>query len=164
MNTVQPNIINQPKRADARRNIRGVGSIVFSKLTNRFLFALRAISAGKPHEWNFWGGIVGQSEQPSDGIVRLTKRQSGYRSYFTDTIQLHTFENPASNFRYYNYVLVVDDEFIPTFDTRFIDNFIWVDYGEWPDPMYSIAKDILRKSDSRIKDIVEKNRRNEKLH
>jgi len=149
-----------PKRPNVRMNIRASGALIMAKETGRLLFALRKISSvdrDRGHEWNLWGGKLYIHESPETGVIRCAKEQTSYQGDFVDVIQIYSFVSLYTNFRYYTYLLIVEEEFTPKIDTKIIDNYQWVEYGEFPDPLHPVAKTLLDRAGNKIKDVIEKN-------
>jgi ADP-ribose pyrophosphatase YjhB (NUDIX family) len=149
-----------PRRPNIRMNVRGSGALIMAKDTGRLLFALRAsrsVSYEKPREWNLWGGKVYLHESPETGAIRCAKEQTGYKGNFADVIQLYSFVSLYTNFRYYTYLLIVENEFEPNIDRKIIDHYQWVEYGEFPEPLHPAVKTLFERAGHKIKDIIEKN-------
>jgi 8-oxo-dGTP pyrophosphatase MutT (NUDIX family) len=145
-----------PKDMYAKRNVRGAGGLIIAKNTGRILFALRSAGPKRPEEWNLWGGKVSVDESPEHSVIRWAKDQTGYRKNFY-VIPIYSFLNAFTNFRYYNFLLVVDNEFIPIIDRKFIRDYQWMDMDNAPTPLNSLVKTLLDRTGHKIKDIIEKN-------
>ena len=136
-----------PKRGGVRLNVRGAGALVLAKDTRRFLFALRIVNRHTNPKlvWNLWSGPLSENENPETGVTRWTRQLTGYKGHFDDTILLYTFFSHQTNFRFYNYLLTVEKEFIPVLDKNLTADYRWVEYGDWPEPLYPTVKELLRK-------------------
>jgi ADP-ribose pyrophosphatase YjhB (NUDIX family) len=154
-----------PKRGGVRLNVRGAGALILAKDTGRLLFAFRiADRHTRPHlVWNLWGGPVESNENPETSVVRWSKIQTGYKGQFADVIPLYTFFNNQTNFRYHNYLLIVENEFWPSLDRKLTEDYKWVEYGKWPDPLYPTVSALLREKGPEIIKIIEKNAIRESL-
>ena len=154
-----------PKRGGARLNVRGAGALILAKDTGRLLFAFRIVNRHvHPRSvWTLWGGPLELNEDPETGVVRNAKIQTGYKGQFTDVIPLYTFFQQQTNFRYHNYLLIVEHEFWPSLNRQLTEDYQWVEYGEWPDPLYSTVGVLLREKGTEIKKIIEKNLLGESL-
>jgi ADP-ribose pyrophosphatase YjhB (NUDIX family) len=143
-----------------RMNVRAASALVMAKDTGRLLLAFRSTSALghiKEQKWNLWGGKVDLEESPEMSAVKWTKRQTSYTGHFTDSIPLYTFFSTTTNFRYYIFLLVVEKEFTPTIEEGgSILNYKWVEYGEWPELLHPIVKELFIKVSSKLKGIIEK--------
>jgi len=144
-----------PKNVYAKRNVRGAGALIIAKNTGRLLFAFRSAGPNRPKEWNLWGGKVSVEESPEHSAIRWAKDQTGYRRNF-ESIPIYSFVNAFTNFRYYNFLLVVDNEFKPNISTEFISDYQWASLDELPDPLNALVRELLNKTGSKIKSIIEK--------
>jgi ADP-ribose pyrophosphatase YjhB (NUDIX family) len=155
-----------PRDMYAKRNVRGAGALIMAKMTGRLLFALRASGKNKPQEWNLWGGKVAVDESPEQSVIGWTKKQTGYKGQFSDVIPIYSFVNAFTNFRYYNFLITVDDEFTPrpSKDYHWESNgFRWVKYGQWPTPLHFGLQILIQYSGSKIRKIIDNNFKGEKL-
>ena len=146
-----------PKKVGVRMNIRGAGALILAKETGRLLFALRAVKRDGEHEWNLWGGKLYLHESPETGVIRSTKEQTGYNGNFLDVEQIYSFLSLYTNFRYYNYILVVQDEFTPTINRTQIDHYQWAELDDLPTPLHPVVKELINRTSHKIKAIIEKN-------
>ena len=146
-----------PKDMYAKRNVRGAGALIMAKMTGRLLFALRASGKNKPQEWNLWGGKVTVDESPEQSVIGWTKKQTGYKGHFSDVIPIYSFVNAFTNFRYYNFLIIIDDEFTPIIDKTFINYYQWAEMDELPDPLNPLVKEVISKAGNKIRSIIEKN-------
>ena len=148
-----------PRRLNIKRNIRGSGALILAKDTGQLLFALRAsryIGPERPREWNLWGGRLYLHESPEMGVIRNAKEQTGYKGNFEDVTQLYSFISLYTNFRYYTYLLTVENEFTPTIDRKLIDHYQWVEYGDFPSPLHPAVKTLLDRAGHKIKNVIDK--------
>ena len=129
----------------------GAGSIVFAKKTTRFLIPCRAKKTLDPNTWATWGGAIDPGETREDTALRELSEESGFLGK-VKLFPLNTYKH-SSGFCYYNFLAMVDDEFIPTPNWE-ISNFGWFDYGDWPNPLHFGIKNIF--SDPSAIKILEK--------
>ena len=73
---------------------------------------------------------------------RNAKEQSGDLKEFSDVIQIYAFTSERTNFRYYNYILMVEDEFVPKISNESVTDYIWGDDGELPEPINPMVKEL----------------------
>jgi len=159
MNTNIPNP-NQPKKPDisVRKNVRAAGAVILAKNTGRLLFCFRkSASRERLAEWNLWGAFVALDESPEDSVVKWTKKLSGYNGHFSEIIPLYSFFTSDTNFRYYNFLLVVEKEFPLVVDKTRITDYKWVNIDELPSPLHPLVKELFGKVGDKIRAMIEKN-------
>lgn len=115
------------------------GGIFLSKQTKRFLFLFR--SQGKTA--GTWG-IVGGKKEPTDitlfdVLKREIDEEIGTPPTIIKTIPLELFISNDQNFQYNTYILIVENEFIPTLNNEH-NGYCWVGYGSWPKPLHQGLK------------------------
>ena len=96
-------------------------------------------------------------ESPEQSVIGWTKKQTGYKGHFSDVIPVYSFVNAFTNFRYYNFLIIVDDEFTPIIDKTFINYYQWAEIDELPDPLNPLVKEVINKAGNKIRSIIEKN-------
>ena len=57
------------------------------------------------------------------------------------------YESKDKNFRYYSFVCVVDDEFVPVLNKESA-GYAWISLGNWPTPLHYGAKQSFKSSKS----------------
>jgi 8-oxo-dGTP pyrophosphatase MutT (NUDIX family) len=120
---------------------RGAGCLVLAESTGRVLFAKRSAEVLEPHTWGTWGGAVDPKESPREAALREFFEETGYEGPAPALIRLFTYKH-ESGFRYYNYLAVVKEEFIPVLDKE-TEDFRWVEIGDWPSPLHPGAAVLL---------------------
>lgn len=119
---------------------KGAGCIVLARDTGRILLAHRSPydpSIPGPEEgstWGGWGGAIDSNESPEVAARRELREECGYHGHF-ETVPLYVYKAPSGNFRYYNFLAVVDNEFEPKLDWE-NQGFRWVEFGSWPQPLH----------------------------
>jgi 8-oxo-dGTP pyrophosphatase MutT (NUDIX family) len=131
----------------------GSGALLLAKNTKRILFAHRGKRVQSPNTWGTWGGAIDLNEAPEKSVIREIKEESGYRGRI-QLLPLITFKH-ESGFRYYNFLAIVESEFLPILDWENQD-FEWVKFGQWPRPLHEGTKFLLSHSASTILDISNK--------
>lgn len=126
---------------------QGAGCIFMAKSTGRFLLAHRSPTVKSPNTWGTWGGAIDKGANPKAAIEKEAEEEVGYDIHGDDISPLpFTFvaTNDASEevFRYFNFLVVVDEEFIPVLNWE-NQGSAWVRYGEWPSPMHPGLADLL---------------------
>ena len=141
---------------------QGAGAIVMAKTTGKFLIPFRSLYVLQPHTWGVWGGAIDPGEDPKAAVKREMKEEVGYRGNDVELIPLYVYEDKKTGFKYHNFLAVVPDEFTPELNWE-TDNFKWVEFGDWPQPLHFGLEALLQNSSNTIKSISEKNKNSEKL-
>lgn len=129
------------------------GCIVFARDTGRFLFGFRSREVDNSHLWSTFGGAIHPGMNPSKVAQMELTEETGYRGPISMRF-LYLYKD--GDFRYYNYLGIVDNEFKPHLNWE-NDNAAWVKYGNWPDPLHPGTAQALANSISRIKQIYSVN-------
>lgn len=119
----------------------GAGCVFKSKKTGRYLLAHRSQYVLEPNTWGTWGGAIDSGEDPETAVRREVEEESGYTGP-AEYRKLWTFKAPNGKFRYYNFLVIVPDEFTPELDWE-NQGYRWVAGGDWPKPMHPGLKALL---------------------
>jgi ADP-ribose pyrophosphatase YjhB (NUDIX family) len=117
----------------------GVGTIFVSTKTHRILLNLRAQHKTHSMCWSLWGGMIEDGEQPKDALLRELTEEMGSVPDIEKIYPFDVYQSKDKHFKYYSFVSVVEDEFIPELN-RESCGYCWIDLGEWPKPMHQGAK------------------------
>lgn len=130
---------------------QGAGAIYLSKKTWRFLFGLRSDMVNEGGTWGGFGGKVDEGENPKQSVMRELEEETGYNGslslYF-----LYLYEDEG--FKYFNYIAVVPDEFEPRLNWE-NDDYKWVEFGDWPQPLHFGTEEMLRHSLGKLKSLYD---------
>lgn len=118
------------------------GALFVSSKTKRVLLNLRAPHKTHKHEWSLFGGMVDGDETPKEALDRECIEEMGFLPDVTKTYPFDIYESRDKNFRYYTFVCIVEDEFIPTLNGESI-GYVWINLGTWPKPMHIGARNSL---------------------
>jgi 8-oxo-dGTP pyrophosphatase MutT (NUDIX family) len=113
----------------------GSGCIVIAKSTGRILIAHRSADVEQPHTWGGWGGAIDPGLSPIQNALKEIVEEAGFQGEILEKHELYTFKAPTGTFRYFNYLLVVEDEFKPRLNWE-SQNYKWVKLGVWPQPLH----------------------------
>jgi len=111
------------------------GGLFIARDTKRFLFLLR--TQGKTaNTWGLVGGKREPSDQtPHDTLMREIEEEVGTTPTIHKVVPLELFTSNDQLFQYNTYVLIVDNEFIPTLNEEH-SGYAWCDLGAWPKPLH----------------------------
>lgn len=117
-----------------------VGAIFLSSKSKRALLNMRAPYKTYSLCWSLWGGMMEDDDVlPKDALFRELKEEMGFIPDITKMYPFDIYESKDKHFRYYSFVCVVDDEFIPILNKESA-GYAWTDVGVWPKPMHQGAK------------------------
>jgi len=110
----------------------GAGCVFLAMDTGRLLIAHRSMHVEQPDTWGGWGGAINRGENPEEAVRREVAEEAGYHGHF-EMEPLFVFAK--GTFRYYNFLVIVDQEFTPTLDWE-TQGFEWCEWGHWPQPLH----------------------------
>lgn len=144
----------------------GAGVIFVSKDTGRLLLAHRSAEVNfEPETWGTWGGKLDNDETPKQTVEREVQEETGFNGKYK-IHHLWDFHDPETNFKYHNYLVVVDFEFTPQLNWE-NDNSKWVKYGEWPEPLHWGLELLIQNAGHKIQkllSLIDKKKLNEAAH
>ena len=113
----------------------GAGALFLCAKTKRVLLNLR--SPHKTHKltWSLWGGMAEKNETPKECLIREITEEVGFLPEFSKIYPFDIYESRNRDFRYYTFVCVVDNEFIPTINAEAV-GYCWTRLGIWPKPLH----------------------------
>jgi len=130
------------------------GCIFIAKDSGRILFAHRSPNIDfEPNTWAGWGGKIDNNESPSQTVEREVEEETGLSGDYKIN-HVWTYEDPKSEFKYYNYVVIVPHEFTPKLNWE-NDTSKWVEYGDWPQPLHYGMQALFSAAGPKIKQIVD---------
>lgn len=107
----------------------GAGCLIFSKTTKRFMIGYRSTGVLEPNTWGTFGGAVDGTASLIDTVKNELLEEIGYiDDKIIDIIPIYIF-NGRHNFKYHNFIVVVDVEFTPTLNIEH-DDFRWLTIDE----------------------------------
>lgn len=116
------------------KHTEGVGTLVYARNTNRYLFLLR----NKHRQQGFWGivgGKIDEGETVIQGLVREIQEEIGVDYSAKKFIPLETFTADNDKFVYYTFVVSVDEEFVPKLNDEH-RGYCWVELKDHPKPLH----------------------------
>jgi 8-oxo-dGTP pyrophosphatase MutT (NUDIX family) len=127
------------------------GVLVYCSTTHRYLILLRSEWVLEPNTWGIISGKLDDEENVQEAVLREAEEETGQK--LNNLIPSFIFEKP--NFKFHNFVSIVNEEFIPKLDWENSD-FKWVKLNEMPDNLHFGLKLLLQKED--LPTLVEKNK------
>ncbi len=113
---------------------QGVGALVYSTTTNRYLFLLRN-GAKYSGTWGMVGGKIEGNERVIVALNREIIEEIGVDLSHNKTIPIETFTSADRHFIYYSFVIVVEHEFIPALNHEH-RGYCWVNIKDHPKPLH----------------------------
>jgi 8-oxo-dGTP pyrophosphatase MutT (NUDIX family) len=117
----------------------GAGAIFVSSKTGRVLLNLRAPHKTHNLTWSLWGGMIEGDETPKECLLRELEEEMGFVPEISKIYPFDIYESKDKHFRYYTFVCVVEEEFIPQVNYEAV-GYCWTKLGVWPKPMHAGAK------------------------
>lgn len=114
----------------------GVGALFLSSSTSRVLLNLRAPYKTHSLRWSLWGGMLEAGELPKDALFRELEEEMGLIPDIEKIYPFDIYESRDKHFRYYSFVCVVEDEFIPILNCEAVA-YSWIKLGLWPKPTHA---------------------------
>jgi len=118
------------------------GGFFLARDTKRFLLLHRT----QGRTAGTWGLVGGKKEPtdatPFDALTREIEEEIGKVPTIKKTIPLELFTSNDQNFQYNTYVIIVDNEFIPSLNEEH-SGYAWVNYDHWPKPLHQGVKNSL---------------------
>lgn len=114
------------------------GCIPVALSTGRFCLNQRSSWVQEPGTWGTWGGAVDQNESARQAVLRELQEEAGYAGKVVQLLSLWRFESWQQQqlaFAYENFLAVVPEEFEPTLNWE-SQNWRWVQWGQWPEPLH----------------------------
>jgi 8-oxo-dGTP pyrophosphatase MutT (NUDIX family) len=120
----------------------GAGALFVSSKTGRVLLNLRAPHKSHNLTWSLWGGMIEGDETPKECLLRELEEEMGFVPEISKIYPFDIYESKDKNFRYYTFVCIVENEFIPLVNHEAV-GYCWTKLGVWPKPMHAGAKNAL---------------------
>lgn len=98
------------------------------------MFLLRNIK--QSGTWGLPGGKLNKNELPLSGLIREILEETQGNLSTNKVVPIETFTSENSKFVYHTFLIVVDDEFIPTLNNEH-RGYCWVNVTDYPKPLHS---------------------------
>lgn len=142
------------------------GILYIAKNTGRMLMGHRSRYVNEPYTWNLIGGKIDDDEDPFDAAFRESGEELGIKGETPRGILIYTnkkYERGELKFTYYNYLVLVPDQFNPKLNWEHTD-YRWVEYGDWPTPLHPGFKELIEHMGHKIQRIVSAIKKNNKIN
>lgn len=124
----------------------GAGVLIYCTQTKRFLLGLRSRLVNEPGTWGTFGGKIDNDADPKAAARRELEEETGYDG----NIDLQLFDVfQSGNFKFYNFLGKVEEEFKPRLDWENSDA-QWFSLDEFPRNLHFGTKRLLEK----LKEII----------
>ena len=114
--------------------IIGAGALVYSKETHRALFLLRNNTKTRG-TWGIPGGKIIESESIITGLHRELFEELGVNLSFTKYYPLDVYTSPDDKFKYYSFLLQIENEFLPILNNEH-SGYCWTKIDKFPKPLH----------------------------
>ena len=114
--------------------IESVGALIYCNQTDRYLFLLR--NNGKfANTWGIAGGKVDSGETVIQSLKREVREEIGITLHNEKLIPLETYTADNNYFVYHTYIVIVDNEFVPTLNIEH-RGYAWTSISDIPRPLH----------------------------
>ena len=119
---------------------QAAGTIFLSTSTGRCLLNLRSNKKSRHGlTCSLLVGMIEKGETPIQSLHRELEEEMGFVPDIEKTYPVDIYESNDKKFRYYSFVSIVNDEFIPVLNKESL-GYCWTSIGNWPRPLHIGAK------------------------
>lgn len=111
------------------------GALFLCPTSNRVLLNLRSPHKTHRLHWSLWGGMAEGTETPSECLHREIVEEMGFHPDIRKIYPFDIHESRDKSFRYYTFVCVVSEEFVPQINNEAV-GYCWCKMGVWPKPLH----------------------------
>ena len=86
--------------------------------------------------------VIENDETPKEALFRECEEEMGFIPDIAKIYPFDIYESRDKEFRYYTFVCIVDEEFIPQLNKEAV-GYAWIKLGTWPKPMHVGARNTL---------------------
>ncbi len=108
----------------------GAGIFIIAKKTGRGLLLRRSELVSEPNTWAFVSGEIDGDETPEQTVLREAEEEIGGVNLIA-LKQIHVFKAANADFTFYNYLGLVEDEFVPQLNQENTEH-MWIDIESLP--------------------------------
>lgn len=124
---------------------QGAGAIIKSSKTGRYLLALRSDEVMEPNTWGIWGGKIDSDEVPVEAVLREIDEELGNITIINKPKLLYTYHDKENDFKYYNFLIIVKDEFKPDLNWEHNDA-EWFSLDKFPKKLHFGLKELIKQN------------------
>lgn len=115
-------------------DLTAAGALIFCRTSRRYLFLLRS-GLRYDGNWGLVGGKIEANESIIQGLHREIQEEIGQDFSDKKAIPVEKFTSESGKFFYHTFVIVVDQEFVPTLNSEH-KGFCWVKIDDLPTPLH----------------------------
>lgn len=136
--------------------VEGVGALIYSKTTGRYLFLLRN-TGSYAFTWALPGGKLDINESMDLALAREIQEELGGMIIDAELVLIERFVSNNGRFHYHTYFVDVDNEFVPVLNDEHI-GYAWLPLASAPKPLHpGLARTLNSESVKKKIAITEKN-------
>ena len=133
------------------------GLWVFSRKRGRLLLGKRSDQVTRPGVWGVFGGKIESGERPLESAKRELLEETGW----SGDMKIGTLRcYDSDTFKFYNFLALIEDEFIPELDPRECSAYLWADLDNLPTPLHYGVRWILKRDRNTIEKFLQRWGRN----
>ena len=115
-------------------SIESCGALIYCRSSHRYLFLLRSTSKHR-NSWGLVGGKLDPDERVIDALIREINEEIGVDLASNKIRPIEKFTSENEKFSYHTFVIVVNEEFIPTLNHEHA-GYCWVPLENYPKPLH----------------------------
>lgn len=115
-------------------SIESCGALIYCRSSHRYLFLLRSTSKHR-NSWGLVGGKLDPDERVIDALIREINEEIGVDLASNKIRPIEKFTSENEKFSYHTFVIVVNEEFIPTLNHEH-SGYCWVPLENYPKPLH----------------------------
>lgn len=129
---------------------QGAGCLFLALNSGNVLIGKRSEKVLEPGTWGTWGGKIEADEDPVEALQREIQEEAGFNKN-ANYIGVYVFKE--GEFKYYNYLVTVHQEFQPTLNDE-TDDFEWTSIDNLPQPLHFGLEEALPYYKSAIRKVL----------
>ena len=114
--------------------VEGVGALIYSKNSGRYLFLLRN-TGSYAFTWALPGGKLDINESMDLALAREIQEELGGMIVDAELVLIERFVSNNGRFHYHTYFVDVDDEFVPVLNSEHV-GYAWLPLASAPRPLH----------------------------
>ena len=114
--------------------VEGVGALIYSKNSGRYLFLLRN-TGSYAFTWALPGGKLDINESMDLALAREIQEELGGMIVDAELVLIERFVSNNGRFHYHTYFVDVDNEFVPVLNSEHV-GYAWLPLASAPRPLH----------------------------